>query len=156
MRVIYKQYVKPGMSDYEKVAAAHKWLIQNVKYDKRLYTTGKVPYVSHTAKGAFKYGVAVCDGYSKAFMTIMEHYNIPCMMVTGGQHAWNLVKIKNKWYHVDCTYDDPIVNWSFNNIHVYKTYFLKTDAYMAKDHTWLKKYFPKAKSTSVDKKYRTK
>ena len=156
LRVIYKQYVKPGMSDYEKVAAAHKWLIQNVKYDKRLYTTGTVPYVSHTAIGAFKYGVAVCDGYSKAFMTIMEHYNIPCMMVTGGQHAWNLVKIKNKWYHVDCTYDDPIVNWSFNNTHVYKTYFLKTDAYMAKDHTWLKKYFPKAKSTSVDKNYRTK
>ena len=27
---------------------------------------------------------------------------------------------------------------------------------MAKDHTWLKKYFPKAKSTSVDKNYRTK
>ena len=25
-----------------------------------------------------------------------------------------------------------------------------------RDHTWLKKYFPKAKSTSVDKKYRTK
>lgn len=156
LRVIYKQYVKESMSDYEKIVAAHKWLIQNVKYDKRLYTKGSIPYVSHTAKGALQYGVAVCDGYSKAFMTIMEHYNIPCMMVTGGQHAWNLVKIKNKWYHVDCTYDDPIVNWSFNNTHVYKKYFLKTDAFMSKDHTWLRKYFPKANSTSVDKKYRTK
>lgn len=156
LRVIYKQYVKENMSDYEKVVAAHKWLIQNVKYDSRLYTKGDVPWVSHTAKGALQYGVAVCDGYSKAFMTIMEHYNIPCMMVTGGQHAWNLVKIKNKWYHVDCTFDDPIVNWNFNNTHVYKTYFLKTDAYMAKDHTWVRKYFPKANSTSVDKKYRTK
>lgn len=156
LRVIYSQYVKDSMSDYEKIVAAHKWLIQNVKYDKRLYTKGDVPWVSHTARGALKYGIAVCDGYSKAFMMIMEHYNIPCMMVTGGQHAWNLVKIKNKWYHVDCTFDDPIVNWSFNNTHVYKTYFLKTDAYMSKDHTWLRKYFPKAKSTTVDKKYRTK
>lgn len=156
LRVIYSQYVKESMSDYEKIAAAHKWLIQNVKYDKRLYTKGDVPMVSHTAKGALQYGIAVCDGYSKAFMMIMEHYNIPCMMVTGGQHAWNLVKIKDKWYHVDCTFDDPIVNWSFNNTHVYKTYFLKTDAYMSKDHTWIRKYFPKANSTTVDKKYRTK
>lgn len=156
LRVICSQYVKESMSDYEKIAAAHKWLIQNVKYDKRLYTKGDVPWVSHTAKGALQYGIAVCDGYSKAFMMIMEYYNIPCMMVTGGQHAWNLVKIKNKWYHVDCTFDDPIVNWNFNNTHVYKTYFLKTDAYMAKDHTWLRKYFPKADSTTIDKKYRTK
>lgn len=155
LRVIYNQYVKESMSDYEKIVAAHKWLIQNVKYDKRLYTKGDVPWVSHTAKGALQYGIAVCDGYSKAFMMIMEHYNIPCMMVTGGQHAWNLVKIKDKWYHVDCTFDDPIVNWNFNNKHVYTTYFLKTDAYMAKDHTWLRQYFPSATSTTVDKKYRT-
>lgn len=54
LRVIYSQYVKDSMSDYEKIAAAHKWLIQNVKYDKRLYTKGDVPWVSHTARGAVK------------------------------------------------------------------------------------------------------
>ena len=153
LHYVYSTVISKKMSDYEKIKAAHKWLIQNVKYDKRLYTKGYVAMSSHTADGALVNGVAVCDGYSKAFMLIMEHYKIPCKMVTGGNHAWNIVKIR--WYHIDCTYDDPIVNGSFSNTHVYTTYFLKTDSFMSKDHVWNKSLFPKCKSKKINKKYRT-
>jgi hypothetical protein len=155
LKVIYSKYVKREMTDYEKIYAAHAWLIKNVKYDKTLYKTGTVPYISHTAKGTFNKGVAVCDGYAKAFIIIMQHYRIPCIMVTGGQHAWNMVKIKNKWYHIDCTYDDPVVNGSFNNKHVFMDFFLKTDQEMYATHIWNYSAFPKCNSTKVNKNYRT-
>lgn len=155
LKVIYSNYVKKEMSDYEKIYAAHAWLIKNVKYDKRLYKTGRIPIVSHTAKGAFNKGIAVCDGYAKAFIMIMKHYKIPCIMITGGYHAWNLVKIKNKWYHIDCTYDDPIVNGSFNNKYIFMDFFLKTDEYMYKTHVWDYDAYPRCNSKKIDKKYQT-
>ncbi len=76
-------------------------------------------------------------------------------MVTGGAHAWNIVKIKNKWYHVDCTYDDPIVNGSFNNRNVFLDFFLKTDKEMRITHIWDYSAFPKCNSKKVNKSYRT-
>lgn len=155
LKVIYSKYVRKEMTDYEKVYAAHAWLIQNVKYDKTLYKTGTVPAISHTAEGALDRGIAVCDGYSKAFIIIMEHYGIKSRMVTGGAHAWNMVKIKNKWYHVDCTYDDPIVNGSFNNRNVFLDFFLKTDKEMRITHIWDYSAFPKCNSKKADKSYRT-
>lgn len=153
--IIYSKYATKEMSDYEKIYAAHAWIIQNVKYDKRFYTKGTVPALSHYADGVFDKGIAVCDGYAKAFMTVMNHYNIPCMMVTGGYHAWNIVKIKNKWYHIDCTFDDPVVNGKFNNKHIYMDFFLKTDKDMSATHKWDRALFPKCTSTKPNKKYRT-
>ncbi|MCI9077723.1 MAG: leucine-rich repeat protein [Lachnospiraceae bacterium] len=155
LKIIYSKYVKKEMTDYEKIYAAHAWLIQNVKYDKTLYETGTVPAISHTAEGAFNRGIAVCDGYSKAFIIIMEHYGIKSQMITGGAHAWNIVKIKNKWYHIDCTYDDPVVNGSFNNRNVFLDFFLKTDKEMRITHIWDYSAFPKCNSKTVNKKYKT-
>lgn len=155
LKVIYSKYVRKEMTDYEKVYAAHAWLVQNVKYDKTLYKTGTVPAISHTAEGALDRGIAVCDGYTKAFIIIMGHYGIKSQMVTGDAHAWNIVKIKNKWYHVDCTYDDPIVNGSFNNRNVFLDFFLKTDKEMKITHIWDYNAYPKCNSKKADKSYRT-
>lgn len=161
LKIIYKRYVTKDMTDYEKIKAAHKWLIENVKYDKNAYYGRRLLKNSHDAKGAFETGIAVCDGYSKAFQKIMKHYGIPCKIISGRGdgfgHAWNLVKIKNKWYHVDCTFDDPIVLGRFNNKEVYYDNFLKTDKYMRNDsYSWNAKSYPKANSKKIDKKYRTK
>ncbi len=137
---VIKTVIKKGMSTREKVKAVHNWLIRNVKYDYDNYLSGTVPKVSHTSKGALVRGMAVCDGYSKAFMKIMKKLKIPCKMITGvsegGGHAWNLVKIKRKWLHVDVTFDDPIVNEKNTNTRPRYTYFLKTDTQMRKDHAW--------------------
>ena len=62
---------------------------------------------------------------------------IECEIVTGSgrgeSHAWNLVKMEDGWYHVDVTWDDPIPDVEGK---VSYLYFLKNDAYMAKDHVW--------------------
>lgn len=137
---IIRTVVKKGMATREKVKAVHDWFIKNVKYDYYNYLRGTVPNVSHTASGALLRGIAVCDGYSKGFQKVMDKLGIPCQMVTGysmgGGHAWNRVKISGKWYFIDVTFDDPIVNGKNTNTTPRYTYFLKTAKQMRKDHEW--------------------
>ena len=76
---------------------------------------GYVPSVSH--KALLK-KVAVCDGYSHAFQMVMRKLKIPCRFVTGSSgsvgHAWNMVKLSGKWYHIDVTFDRPDYQWHKN------------------------------------------
>ena len=98
--------------------------------------------------------MAVCDGYAYAFQKIMKHLHIPCRFVVGRSgkigHGWNMVKLEGKWYHIDVTFDDPIVNGSdANTIPRYK-YFLKSTSVMRRTHTWKISKYPKCKSKKYD------
>jgi transglutaminase/protease-like cytokinesis protein 3 len=87
----------------------------------------------------------VCEGYAKSFKYILDDLGIPCVIVCGvGQnsngeienHAWNYVKLKDKWYAVDCTWDDPIIIGSgYVSESVYTKNFLKGSREFFKDHT---------------------
>jgi len=156
MKVITSEYVRPEMSDYEKVVAAHAWLVQNVEYDYDNYLNGTIPWSSYTADGAFVDGVAVCQGYALAFKEIMDYYEIPCKYVTSWDmnHGWNAVKIDGHWYHVDCTWDDPIVNGSSKNTHVYTNYLLVSDSEMS-DHYGYSVNCNTSSNAKVDRKSKT-
>ena len=147
---IVRSSVEAGMSRYEKIRAVHNWFIRNVKYDYYRYQFGRVPAVSHKAEGALLKKVAVCDGYAHAFQMVMKKLKIPCRFVVGGSsgvgHGWNMVKLGGKWYHIDVTFDDPIVNDSNKNTKPYYTYFLKSSSVMKKTHKWKKSKYPKCNS----------
>ena len=100
-----------SMSDLEKALAVHDYLIQNCEYDYDRLNNGSLPQVSHTAYGALVNKMAVCDGYGNAYCYIMkDKLGISCEMVSSPSmnHAWNLIEIEGKWYHVDNTWDDPV------------------------------------------------
>ena len=61
---------------------------------------------AYSAYGCLVKGKAVCEGYSLAFNAIMLELGIPTKRMSGGGHAWNMVKIGNRWYHVDVTWND--------------------------------------------------
>jgi len=142
------------MTNYQKVQAVHNWMIRNVKYDYYSLKRGYVPSVSHTAKGALLKKVAVCDGYSRAFQMVMRKLKIPCRFVTGSSgsvgHAWNMVKLSGKWYHIDVTFDDPIINGTNTNKKPYYTYFLKSSSVMKKTHHFTASKYPKCNSKKYD------
>ncbi len=62
--------------------------------------------------------MAVCEGYALAFEHLMHQAGRPCSYVSGDArhewlnetddrgHAWNVVKIDNRWYEVDTTWND--------------------------------------------------
>lgn len=143
---IIKSEIRSGMTNYDKVKAVHNWMIRHVKYDYNRLLTGTIPQVSHTAKGALIKKVAVCDGYAHAFQMVMKKLGISCRFVVGRSgrigHGWNMVKLGGKWYHVDVTFDDPIVNGSNKNTKPYYTYFLKSTSVMKKTHSWVKSRYP--------------
>lgn len=107
----YNGYVKSitdqisvAYSDYEKILFTNDYLCVHYQYDG---TYNKE--TSYNAYGFFKTGTGVCQGYSLAFMAIMDRLGIKCDSVISSEmnHMWNLVQVNGKWYHIDVTWNDP-------------------------------------------------
>ncbi len=56
--------------------------------------------------------VAICDGLSKAFLCMTQIEGIESLKISGkasgGAHAWNKVKVNNRWYMVDTTWGNNL------------------------------------------------
>ena len=102
------------MSTLDKVIAAHDYIILNTKYDYDTYyavteNSGEANENAYNAYGVFFDKKAVCAGYAMAFNALMKHEGIGFRYVESNDmnHAWSMVELDGKWYHVDCTWDDP-------------------------------------------------
>ncbi|MCY6959148.1 transglutaminase domain-containing protein [Clostridium brassicae] len=149
---IIGKIIKPNMSDYEKELAIHDYIANNSSYDKRIFTNN-IPIESYTDYGILIKGVGVCSGYARAMYRLLNMAGVECLYVVGYglddstsvPHAWNMVKIEGEYYHLDVTWDDPIVS-SGKDIVTYN-YFNLTDEKMQLDHSWDSKKYPKCTST---------
>lgn len=104
-----------GKTDYEKEASLHDILVRNVLYDNVAKSNvKKFRARSNTILGVLFYKTAVCEGIAKIFKLLLNALNIKCLVVKGETlgnenselfHAWNIVKIDGKPYHVDLTWD---------------------------------------------------
>lgn len=150
---------KPGMTDLEKVVAAHDWIVLNCQYDPYVanggpYTTaGGVTYSEdekvYTSYGVFADGNAVCQGYALALKVLMDRAGIPCCYVSSESmnHAWNMVQLDGNWYHVDVTWGDPVGS-GVGDIagHISRDFFIKSDAEFiagngrSNHHDWTSEY----------------
>lgn len=100
-------------SRYDKVKYIHDFIIENAEYDQDKGINDADIYGNLVKK------TSVCEGYAKAFKYLLDKIGIPCVIVCGNGvaddghnefHAWNYVQMDDeKWYAVDCTWDDPIV-----------------------------------------------
>lgn len=121
------------------IKVVHDYIIENTEYDQTLSQSN-----IYTAYGALNGKLAVCEGYAKALKYILDDLGIPCVIACGiatnsngktESHAWNYVKIDDKWYAVDTTWDDPlIVGDGYVSQDIYKRYFLKGSNDFFKDH----------------------
>lgn len=111
--------VNDEMTEFEKLRAIYEWIVLNVEYDNKalelsesLNTTQLKKYKAWYAEGVFDDGVAVCEGFAKAFLIMAKLENIPAIMVTGDGHAWNKVLYNGKWFGVDATHGSLSLNIS--------------------------------------------
>lgn len=88
----------------------HDVLAKHIEYT-NYESNGKESY---TIVGALKNKKCVCEGYARAYKYLCDKAGIPCFMIVGfgrtpagitESHAWNMVKLDGKWYHVDVTFD---------------------------------------------------
>jgi len=104
-------------NDYDKVRAFYVWIARNIDYD-------LLAFIHKTKSGqsinqVIRSGKALCSGFSLLFEYFCEQENIEAVIIEGyakgygykknqqfhdTNHAWNAVKIYNKWYLLDATW----------------------------------------------------
>ena len=125
--------VHPDMTREEIVRALHDAVAAICSYDRSNMRNQSCVSVLTRNKGA-------CGAYARTLWLLLAMNDIRSFVIqgkdsAGGPHAWNLVEMeKDKWYHVDVTWDDSIP--------VSHQYFRLTDAEMKRDHQWDGTYFP--------------
>ena len=120
VRQVAKCFNRKLSTDYDKVKAAHDYLIKLNKYTRVKGGAYSCMYLRRSA----------CNGYAYSFYLLMEEMGIPATVEIGGNHAWNKVMLDGEWYNIDLTWDDlskGVVGYD---------YFLKCDAdWMEHDHS---------------------
>lgn len=133
VELILRSIVKPTMNDHQRVKVIHDYVVKNLKYDEKLQ--------KYTAYEGLKTGEVVCQGYTLLTYKLLKSAGIDNYIVEGTAgdqtHAWNLVSLDGKWYHLDTTWDDPLTN---KPQEVRYEYYLRSDKQIKVDHKWVKSY----------------
>lgn len=135
---IINENIKPEMTDYEKEKAIYEYLTAKLQNDTGILTVitnGNQSY--DNPHDVLKYHSAVCVGYATTFRMFMQMLGIECKVVhsTDLTHSWDLVKLKDGWYHVDCYFDSG--NSTYSN-------FNMDDQRCSQSHDWTRDYYPQA------------
>lgn len=123
----------------DQIKSVHDYLVDNLEYDST-FSNNNI----YNMYGALVNNLTVCEGYAKAFKSIMDDLKIPCIVVCGyaqnsngetENHAWNYVRLDNEWYAIDTTWDDPIIigGGVASENSKYK-YYLRGSDFMSEDH----------------------
>ncbi|UHA75908.1 transglutaminase [Paenibacillus sp. 481] len=134
---IVQTIIKPEDDVNYKVKKIHDYIVQNVAYDANMK--------KFTAYEALTDGKTVCQGYALLVQAMMEEVGIPSLVIEGEAgntlHAWNLIQMDERWYHLDATWNDPLPD---KKNQVRYTYYMRTDQEMRTDHKWVADKYPQA------------
>ena len=138
--------IDPALTEYAKVKKIHDFIVKRNFYTKgdSQEKSGGVS-IYHPASILFGNG-GVCNAYATLFDLMAKESGLNTQIVTGKSlktgedHMWNMVQIMGNWYHLDATWDDPIINFSQGNVEnlgdfVIYDYFLKSDSEIKKSRT---------------------
>ena len=98
-----RKEIPADASDYEKALYVHDYL------------TAHTAYNAEAEQGSNAYGclvshAAFCEGYSRAFLLLMNQLGVPAGNVSGTAdgygHMWNYIQLSGEYYWVDVTWDD--------------------------------------------------
>ena len=96
-------------SETEKALYVHDWLDVNFMYDYDLFEAPGSE--NHDILGFLRDKRGVCQSYAYTFIYVMHRLGMNSYYVASmtDEHGWNVVQIDGNWYHVDATYDDPVL-----------------------------------------------
>jgi hypothetical protein len=99
-------------------------------------------------------GKAVCHGYALLAFDMYRALGYEVRISSGGDHAWNLIRVGGNWDHVDTTFDDPTYDFQGHFTpeekrriagEIRRNYLLQDDATMWRSgHVWDRSAFPPA------------
>lgn len=119
----------------QKSDTIYKYITDNVTYDYTNLDNAEY-YLKHTAYAALIDGTAVCQGYALLYYRLARECGLETRVITGRSrgenHAWNIVKIEDKYYYLDSTWDAGKQRYD---------YYLKGSTNFIADHTPEDQYF---------------
>jgi len=129
-----------GVSDrFSRAKVLHDWICDNIAYDTDMYFNGWI--VNQDYVSVLKKKKAVCSGYVNLFNEMCRLAGIESIGISGfskgfgysgtlgsrPDHDWNAVKINNKWYLIDVTWNAGHVDYK-TFIKSYSTDYLFLDS----------------------------
>lgn len=165
-----KKNISSNMNDEEKVRTISKYIAQLSEYDSgknsKVYDSRRnINYSVHSSFSCTFVNKGVCQGYTNLFYRLAAASGVKVKMVFGdatnssgvtNSHAWNLVKLFGKWYHIDVTWMDATINLvdfdgsTKKENYINTNYYLRSDNSMSLDHTWKKSDYPIASENFYD------
>lgn len=111
-----KYLAKGAKTKKELVQLIYYWISLNIEYDTESFQNNTIENV--TAEKTFLNRKSVCNGYANLFKQICDYSKIKCEVINGyskqsnydekylnkTNHAWNAVKISDKWEFIDVTW----------------------------------------------------
>lgn len=89
---------------YETAKYLYEYIVLNTDYNKDVENDQNICSV-------FINKESVCAGYAKAYQYLLQKCGIEATIISGTAdeepHAWNLIKINNRYYFSDVTWGDP-------------------------------------------------
>lgn len=143
-----KDNIKDKMTDFEKEKAIYDYVFSQGQYDEG--NLAAIPHTadySHTPYGVLHDHTAICVGNATTFKLFMDMLGIDCKIIHStetGEHAWNMVKLDDEWYHVDVTFDGGSAKPAYSQFNV--TDETKEQA----GYPWSRDEFPEAKSVKYN------
>lgn len=126
--------IPENWSDEKKIRYVNDYVVRHTAYNLKSKNSPYTPY------SILMDGEGVCDGYALTTLLLLEAAKVDVRYVvgkaSGGLHAWNMVKIKGSWYHLDTTWNDPFPN------EVQDDYLLVSDKTLREDHSWNARIYP--------------
>ncbi len=108
----------------EKVKLAHDIVCKNTSYTYNEY--------DQSAYSMACLGKTTCTGYAKVFSMLSNAVGIESAIISGSNHAWNIVKLHGVWYELDAACDDGYSSNCYYDFYCKSRITLLADKYM--DH----------------------
>lgn len=125
-----------SMNEYERELYIHDRLVSECEYDYTVLDKDMANSAVSGSYGALVNHSAICGGYTMAAKLLLNCVGIKSYAVhgiaDGYAHVWLLVNIEGEWYHLDVTWDDPILSEPSSLIQ--HTYFNVTDEMIMAEH----------------------
>ncbi len=113
VREFCAKYKREYDNPYDMIRALNNYLTYECSYDDATFS-GAPTDRKHSAYGAEGIVIeksGVCNAYAEAVENVLRYYGIKCIMITGGDHGWNMFELDGKKYFIDSTwnsaYGDP-------------------------------------------------
>ena len=130
----YQNLINDKMDTETKIKTLHDYVIDNTVYDSEraniIQQNGDDShhkYESHIAYGPLIQGYAICGGYTDAMAIFLNKIGVKNYRIMTGNHTWNYVYLNNKWYHIDLTWDDPVIADGKEHVIMHNFFLIDTE-----------------------------